>query len=91
MLQCIFRQCIIIGTVISDRWMVGRLVREVARGIASNGMDPGTKLQMNGHKELITLAVVSVLVAVLKIELCFVQEEGYIFHMSIVVGDWLIE
>lgn len=52
-----------------------------------NGMDPGTKLQMNGHKELITLAVVSVLVAVLKIELCFVQEEGYIFHMSIVVGD----
>lgn len=50
-------------------------------------MDPGTKLQMNGHKELITLAVVSVLVAVLKIELCFVQEEGYIFHMSIVVGD----
>lgn len=54
-------------------------------------MDPGTKLQMNGHKELITLAVVSVLVAVLKIELCFVQEEGYIFHMSIVVEDWLID
>lgn len=48
MLQCIFRQCIIIGTVISDRWMV-----EVG-GLVGQRSGQGNRVEWNGSGHKIT-------------------------------------